>query len=167
MKCQEYQKLIIQSDENNKDDKKALLDEHLKDCKDCQQFNSQFQKIRFDAQAQQSIKVPETVDRDAHAICMDWLNSTQVPLKDPLKKLIYIITPAVVLLTLGFIVWGYWQGYHEIYPALGTIFWAILFQNILMLLLSPLLLRIKFRQWRVDKLSHQNQTSAQLLGLLF
>ena len=168
MKCREYQELIIKSNENKMDDKEqSLLKEHLRGCKTCQQFESHFHTLHSEARALQSVSVPEPVDRSTHALCLEWLNRTRVPAKDPMQRWIFIIATALITLTMAFIILGYLQGYHENYPALETFFWLFFIQNCVMLILSPLLLRVQFRHLQVVRSSHHTQTSGQLFGLLF
>jgi hypothetical protein len=169
MKCQDYQNQIIQSNDNGlSESDQNDLNSHLADCSVCRQFESDFLEIRTAIQSTKSVFVPEELDEQTRTLCITQLNRTKsAQQSDPIRQWIPVIASGVIFLTISITGFAWMQGLHEQYPLLERLGQGMLVQNLLMLLLSPALLRMKFHQWRLITNSSHPRTSGQFFGLIF
>ena len=157
MKCKDIERQIIESSSERLDEKKKLeIERHMKGCADCGRFEEEMDGIRKTLLRQSKPVLPEDLDKRTYQLCREALASPQregevFGRKAWLKSIPFSIKAAFLCLIVLTIIWAVPQleefKLDDSLSAASIIILSVIFQNALMLILSPLLLR-RFRMKR-------------------
>lgn len=150
MKCKKVKLLIVSGDFNNLSFKdKQLVNDHIRQCPSCLKIREDLELIQRSVKTWKDPVLPGNIERTTRKRCMDELGSHQPVSKNIIVPALNIKIPRMILVALFVqtlitaVLISTFSGEHLFSGSLSsrTIFTLVLiFQNTLMLFLSPLLI---------------------------
>lgn len=169
MKCQDIERLIIDSSEEDfSEEERERIEEHLAQCPRCQSFQDDLKKIRTSLKEMTPLSPPAELARRTQLLCYTRMRRSQQAEKQVHTRIqapaipVYIwvalvsLTILTVILTLPLI-----EGLTSDQPLQPPMFGVLILmiQNAVMLCFSPILLR-KYRMKNQDFESLHNGANA-------
>lgn len=151
MTCKEIQRILMDQDElSERDDNNKLLTAHLENCPACQKFANDLRKIRLKIRDLNIMEPTQQLFETTLERChqeIDRLNFPQAtehfnPDSTKFPDIIWILLPLTIILTISWMIPGLKElilNQNFTWTSIPILF--VLFENFLMLLLAPLLLR--------------------------
>lgn len=153
MECEDYEKLIIDSEGIRLSDaENTNLEAHLQECPRCSRFREELMRLHTFFSTGGTPALPQELDRRTRSLCHTRLQSLRFTAarasKTPIPGLVWTALYAIILIT-GFLALPYVKELRGdgplSYQTLAAL--AIVIQNGIMLLLSPVLIN-RFRSKR-------------------
>ncbi len=150
MKCKGYRALMIdQRPELLSKPQSRLLADHIKNCRDCREFQQELKQLQWGLKAIPEPVLPDDCERVSREVCHREIQ--KAPGRIPRSVYLALMALMAITLVLIFPVVGE-LSFETSFSSQETLAFILVLQNAVMLLLSPLLIR---RYGRYEGLSRQ------------
>jgi len=139
MKCKGYRALMIdQRPELLSKPQSRLLADHIKNCRDCREFQQEFKQLQWGLKAIPEPVLPDDCERLSREVCHREIQ--KAPGRVPRSVYLALMALIAITLVLIFPVVGE-LSFEASLSSRETLTFILVLQNAVMLLLSPLLIR--------------------------